>query len=94
MGKSTPIVTLGVAQRSRQGSDLWGLMQAQFDTHPGLKKPSELWMAVVIHPLLSEFLEATHWLKDFESSIAGTWITRDPKLAALSGGTSAIRKNT
>lgn len=83
-GSGHPIITLGVAQRSRQGRDLWGRMVAQFGAAAGLEKPSEPWCAVALRPALNAyFLEAWHWLAEFETCIAWAWITRHAALRAI-----------
>ena len=72
----TPLVTLGVAQRSRQGGDLWAQLVANFGAKTGLKKPAEPWCAVALHAGLSAYEDATQWLGDLERCIAWAWITR------------------
>ena len=81
--ESVPLVTLGVAQRSRQGSDLWALLVSQFDIRPEIKKPAEPWCGVIVHPNLMAHREASDWLGDFERCLAWAWITRNPHLGAV-----------
>lgn len=75
-----PLITLAVAQRSRHGADLWGLMVSIFGAAPGLRRPTEPWCAVALHPSLAAHREATQWLGDFERCVAWAWITRQPDL--------------
>jgi hypothetical protein len=75
-----PLVTLGVAQRSRHGGDLWALMLANFGAYPAAKRPAEPWCAVALHSSLAAYPEATRWLGDLERCIAWAWITRRPTL--------------
>lgn len=80
-GSGHPVITLGVAQRSRQGRDLWGRMVAQFGAAPGLEKPAEPWCAVALHPAHDAyFWETEGWLADFERCVAWAWITRHAAL--------------
>lgn len=82
-GKGLPLVTLGVAQRSRHGADLWGTLVAQFGCAKGLRRPTEPWCAVALHAGLAAHREAAHWLGDLERCIAWAWITRQPALGAV-----------
>lgn len=82
-GNALPIVTLGVAQRSRQGPDLWGMMRAQFGGAPGLARPAEPWCAVALHPGLAQYPDTAEWLGDLERCIAWAWITRAPAMEAV-----------
>lgn len=75
-GDYLPLVTLGVAQRSREARDLWGHMAGHLK--PGLEMPSTPWCAVAIHPTAAAFLDALKWLGDLERCIAWAWITRNP----------------
>lgn len=81
-GETIPLITLGVAQRSRQGAELWAMMVAQFDAAPGLAKPAEPWCAVAVHPPVAGYPESLDWLGDFERCAAWAWITRNPDLGA------------
>lgn len=83
IGEMMPLVTLGVAQRSRQGPDLWALMLAQFGGLEGLARPAEPWCAVALHPTLARYPDSAEWLGDLERCIAWAWITRAPQLGAV-----------
>lgn len=82
-GETIPLMTMGVAQRSRQGGDLWARMVAQFGASPGLKKPEEPWCAVVLHEPSLGYPESLEWLGDFERCAAWAWITRSPDLGLV-----------
>jgi hypothetical protein len=79
-GADMPLVTLGVAQRSRQGGELWAKMTKAFATLPGLEQPGAPWCAVALHPSLALYAGPTDWLGDFERCIAWAWLTRNPDL--------------
>lgn len=79
-GEVVPLITLVVAQRSRQGPDLWALMLAQYGGQTGLQRPAEPWCAVAIHPTLTLYPDTVEWLGDFERCLAWAWITRAPRL--------------
>lgn len=80
IGQRLPLVTFGVAQRSRHGEALWALLVANFGAHALAKRPREPWCAVALHPTLAGDLGATQWLADFERCVAWAWITRNPDL--------------
>lgn len=82
-GDMLPLITFGVAQRSRQGGGLWALMVAQFGAAEGLQEPATPWCAVAIHPSIAGYPEAAKWLGDLERCIAWAWITRNAQLEAL-----------
>lgn len=82
-GQDAPLVTVGVAQRSRQGAALWDKMMATFTAVPGLERPAEPWCAVVLHAALLDDPGAGEWLGDFERCLAWAWITRSPQLGAV-----------
>ena len=69
-----PLVTLGVAARSRHAVELWdGLASlAKSDA----KRPSAPWCAVVLWPALAAHPDATEWLGDMERCIAWVWGTK------------------
>ncbi len=75
-----PLVTFGVAQRSRHGTHLWAMLLANFEHSPGIKQPSTSWCAVVVHPSIMTHQGAIGWLADFERCVAWAWITRNPDL--------------
>lgn len=82
IGPRLPLVTFGVAQRSRQGAGLWALLVANFGAHPSARKPGEPWCAVALHPALRADMGAAEWLGDFERCVAWAWITRNPSIEA------------
>lgn len=75
-GKAPPLVSVGVAQRSRQGAALWPLMIGPVmpKAKPGLQRPGEPWCAVAIWPTLALYPGATEWLGDLERCIAWAWL--------------------
>lgn len=81
-GKTMPLVTFGVATRSRQGPPLWGMMIQAFDYKPGLQQPGTPYCAVAIHPSIAMYTGPVEWLGDFERCVAWEWITRNPELRA------------
>lgn len=83
IGPRLPLVTFGVAQRSRQGESLWALLVANFGADTTAKRPREPWCAVALHPALIHDLSAMQWLGDFERCCAWVWITRNPQLGQV-----------
>lgn len=81
-----PLVTLGIAQRSREAAPLWQMMVDTFGAPTVAKMPSVPWCAVALHPTLPMFLDAVTWLGDFERCVAWAWITRNPALSTVSQG--------
>lgn len=72
-----PLVTFGVARRSRGAAKLWGdLISAAQAAHSMPPMPGAPWLAVVLHPSLIAFPDASHWLGDFERCVAWAWIDR------------------
>lgn len=84
IGPRLPLVTFGVAQRSRHGEALWALLVANFGAHARAQRPREPWCAAALHPTLQLDIEATEWLADFERCVAWAWITRTPDLTSAS----------
>lgn len=82
-GQTMPLVTLGVATRSRQAGPLWSMLTGAFDAASGLKQPSAPYCAVAIHPSIAAYTGPTDWLGDFERCVAWAWITRNPELRAV-----------
>lgn len=89
-GEWLPLVTLGIAQRSRESADLWAALRANFGGYPGLGPPPTPWVAVATHPTLVAHSEAAQWLGDLERCIAWAWITRNPALR-ISGNDGSPR---
>lgn len=81
-GRTMPMVTFGVATRTRQGAPLWGMMIKAFDCKPGLQQPDTPYCAVAIHPSITIYKGPVDWLGDFERCVAWAWITRNPDLSA------------
>lgn len=79
-GQTMPLVTFGVAQRSRHGAVLWGMMIKAFGCKPGLQAPQTPFCAVAIHPGIAIYKGPVEWLGDFERCVAWAWITRNPDL--------------
>lgn len=73
----TPLVTIGVAPRSRGD---WRLWQMLHDNHRLTTDPAELppppWCAVRIEAGLLRHLDATAWLGDYERLLAWAWVDR------------------
>ena len=77
------LVTLGIAQRSREAAPLWQTMADTFGASPAARMSSVPWCAVALHPTLPMFMDAVTWLGDFERCVAWAWITRNPALASV-----------
>lgn len=73
---SQPLVTFGVAHRSRHAPELWALLVAQFGAVDGLKMPTAPWCAVAIHPAFVMQRGASAWIGDFERCVAWAWIEK------------------
>lgn len=69
-----PLVTFGVAARSRQSRDLWAMMLAQFGAQCGIRAPEPPWCAVAIHAGFALQHGASAWIGDFERCVAWTWL--------------------
>jgi hypothetical protein len=80
VGKTVPLVTFGVAQRSRQGTALWGMLTSAFGSVAGLQQPGTPWCAVAVHPSIAAYDGPVDWLGDFERCVAWAWLTRNPDL--------------
>jgi len=81
-GQTMPLVTFGVAQRSRQGAPLWDMLGRAFGCKAGLKQPDTPYCAVAVHPSIAIYAGPVEWLGDLEQCIAWAWITRNPDLRA------------
>lgn len=79
-GRTMPLVTFGVAQRSRQGAPLWRMLVGAFGSMAGLQQAGTPYCAVAIHPSMPIYKGPTEWLGDFERCVAWAWITRNPDL--------------
>ena len=75
-----PLVTFGVAPRSRCGASLWRALHDMPDGMTTLKTspddpPGDPWCGVVIHPMLALYGHtAAQWLGDFERCAAWAWL--------------------
>lgn len=78
VGNAPPLVTLGVAKRSRHGTALWPLLSAPHmpPVKRGIERPAEPWCAVAIWPTIMLHPESMEWLGDLERCIAWAWVTR------------------
>ncbi|HEX5539880.1 MAG TPA: hypothetical protein VFX01_08855, partial [Methylophilaceae bacterium] len=65
-----PLVTFGVAQRSRHGRPLWDMLLARFEHKKNIEQPGTPWCAVVVHPSSSAHRSVFSWLADFERCCA------------------------
>lgn len=79
-----PLVTFGVAQRSRHSKALWAALVAVSDVPPRCAMPDSPWCGVVLHPTLPAFQDAAEWLGDFERCVAWAWISRNAHLEPVS----------
>ena len=77
---TVPLVTFGVAHKSRQSEPLWAMMLANFEHDQNIKQPSTPWCAVAIHSTIILHPDALSWIGDFERCVAWAWITRNPNL--------------
>lgn len=77
-GKCPPLVTMGVAIRSRQAAGLWRLMTGPVmpQAAPGIACPAAPYCAVAIWPTITLAQEAAQWLGDLERCIAWAWVNR------------------
>lgn len=73
-GQTMPLVTFGVAQRSRQRAPLWDMLVGAFGCKPGLQAPGAPYCAVAIHPGIAAYTGPIEWLGDFERCVAWAWI--------------------
>ena len=75
-----PLVTFGVAHRSRHSEPLWAMLMANFEHPAGIKQLGTPWCAVVMHLSIMAYADAIGWLADFERCCAWAWITRNAQL--------------
>lgn len=81
VGRPHPLVTFGVAPRSRQASRLWDMLTQQPGVKPGLQQPGTPWCAAIVQPGLVMHTGARRWLGDFERTVAWAWATKHPDIA-------------
>lgn len=76
--KKPPLVTFGVASRSRHSRPLWAQMTAPHmpAVAPGVQMPAYPWCATAIWPTVVLDLAATRWLGDFERCCAAALVWR------------------
>lgn len=79
-----PLVTFGVAQRSRHSKTLWDSLVAFSDHPPRCAMPESPWCGVILHPTITAFPDAIEWLGDFERCVAWAWIGRNTHLESVS----------
>lgn len=79
-GEAPPMISLGVAKRSRHGTALWPLMTGPVmpPAKSGIQRPGEPWAAVAIWPTIALHPESTEWMGDLERCIAWAWLERNP----------------
>jgi hypothetical protein len=69
-----PLVTFGIAARSRQSGELWAWLCAQYGSVNTMTAPSTPWCAVHLHPAYTEQQGMSAWVGDFERCVAWTWL--------------------
>lgn len=79
-GQTMPLVTFGVATRSRQSAPLWTMLVNAFSCKTGLQAPDVPYCAVAVHPSIAIYKGPVEWLGDFERCMAWAWVTRNPDL--------------
>lgn len=80
VGQRPPLVTFGVAHRSRQGAALWTELLKVGPAAPGTREPRAPWCGVHVHPSIVGYMDALSWLGDFERCVAWAWISKhDPR---------------
>lgn len=84
VGTRPPLVTIGVAQRSRHAQPLWdSLTKAARKMVRGLARPPVPWCAASIHASSSRDVDALGWIAQFETALAWAWITRHPDIRGV-----------
>ena len=76
VGQSVPLVSFGIAARSRQSGELWAWMCAQYGSADALQAPAAPWCAVALRPGYFEQHGMSAWIGDFERCVAWTWLER------------------
>jgi hypothetical protein len=74
--ESGPLVSFGVATKSRQSGELWAWMCAQYGSRDALTAPKTPWCAVALRPAFVAQHGAAEWIGDFERCVAWTWLAR------------------
>ena len=68
MGVDIPIISFGMARRSRNAQKLWGQLCAAAKTAP-TEPPPAPWVAVIVYVSLAAFRDAAAWLGGFETAL-------------------------
>lgn len=76
--QSGPLVTFGIAARSRQSGELWAWLCAQYGSADALAAPGTPWCAVHLHPAYAQQHGMSAWVGDFERCVVWTWLEREP----------------
>ncbi|QNM94879.1 hypothetical protein [Chitinimonas koreensis] len=82
--RTTPLLTFGVATKSRHAIPLWEMLMQQPFVHPKSQRPPAPWCAVALYPVLQQHPEAARWMGDFERCVAWAWITRNVGIESAS----------
>jgi hypothetical protein len=87
VGEREPLVTFGVAQRSRHAKKLWDLMLSTSQpgqVKPGLSMPEPPFCVARLYlGMLGRYPGAAEWIGDFERCVAWAWITKQPQFEAI-----------
>lgn len=71
-----PMVTIGVAARSRHAVKMWADLVA-LSGASAPDRPSTPWCAVVLWPALGAHMDAAGWLGDLERCVSWAWCNRE-----------------
>lgn len=72
-----PLVTFGIAARSRQSGELWAWLCAQYGSADALTAPATPWCAVALHPAFMQQAGMSAWIGDFERCVAWAWLNKE-----------------
>ena len=77
-GGGTPLVTMGVARKSRPGAKLWRELTTIPDMAVAVDstQPPAPWLATLIWPQANLRLDNMPWIADFQHAVAWAWIER------------------
>lgn len=79
IGNPDPIVTFGVAARSRDARRVWDVLIATPGEKPAdLAMPGAPFCGVIIHPTAARHPDAFAWLGLFEQVVSWAWVTKNP----------------
>lgn len=75
-GKPPPLITMGVAKKSRHSATLWPLMTGPVmpAAKPCIQCPDTPLLAVAIWPTIALHTDALEWIGDLEQCIAWAWM--------------------